>query len=223
MDNATAEYSFVSNFFSQTSPLFTEDNLSATLSPTVLLSPAQDSFNDARSNADSDVLTPRNNRVVSSSSIGSLRFSSSTAAFNTAKQEQAILDNIWKQIFDPVLEYCHVRGPPFYLQVRFFFNVNFQTFIRAALEPMPPVITLLIMIRLTEVVVAEVQQRNCPAVETFVYTVRLQMWPVFQKAMAEHIEALKKLAEGTATGYFSRSSATSDTLVTEARLLLLLP
>lgn len=69
------------------------------------------------------------------------------------------------------------------------------------------------MIRLTEDVIAEVQKRNCPPLESFVFGLRLQMWPVFQKAMSEHIEGLKRLAEGASTGYFSRAATTTDTSV----------
>jgi hypothetical protein len=69
------------------------------------------------------------------------------------------------------------------------------------------------MIRLTEDVIAEVQKRGCPPMESYVFGLRLQMWPVFQKAMTEHVEALKKLAEGASSGYFSRTAATTDVLV----------
>lgn len=71
------------------------------------------------------------------------------------------------------------------------------------------------MIRLTEDVILEVQKRNCPPVEFFVFSLRLQMWPVFQKSMGEHIDALKKLADGASSGYFSRAATTSDTSVTD--------
>lgn len=78
---------------------------------------------------------------------------------------------------------------------------------------MPPAVPLLTMIRLMEDVVLEVQKRNCPPVEFFVFGLRLQMWPVFQKAMAENIDALKKLAEGTGSGYFSRAAVTTNSSV----------
>jgi len=68
------------------------------------------------------------------------------------------------------------------------------------------------MIRLAEDAVAETQRRNCPPAETYVFGLSLQMWPIFQKGMTEHIEAVKKLAEGT-SGYFSRASTTTDTAV----------
>lgn len=52
------------------------------------------------------------------------------------------------------------------------------------------------MIRLTEDVMLEVQKRGCQPLETFIFTLRLKMWPVWQKGMADHIEGVKKLAEG---------------------------
>lgn len=81
------------------------------------------------------------------------------------------------------------------------------------LDPAPPVVPLLTMIRLTEDVMAEVQRRSCSPLETFIFTIRLQMWPVFQKAMADNVESLKKLAEGTTAGYFRRGSTTTDATV----------
>ena len=81
------------------------------------------------------------------------------------------------------------------------------------LEPMPPPIPLLSMIRLAEDVVAEIQKRHCPPAESYVFGLTLKMWPVFQKGMTEHIESLKKLAEGASSGYFSRTTTTTDASV----------
>jgi len=67
------------------------------------------------------------------------------------------------------------------------------------------VISLLTMIRLTERVLAEVENRDCPPGITFLFGIRLQLWPVFQKLMNENIEAVKKVAEGSGSGYFSRA------------------
>lgn len=69
------------------------------------------------------------------------------------------------------------------------------------------------MIRLTEEVIAETQKRHCGPLETFVFGIRLQMWPVFQKIMAENIDATKKYAEGAVAGYFRRGAATTDEAV----------
>ena len=92
-------------------------------------------------------------------------------------------------------------------------NDTRQTFIQNAIEPPPPVIPLLTIIRLTEDVVAEVQRRGCGPLETYIFTLRLKMWPVFQKLMAEHIDALKKFADGASAGYFRRGGTTTDLAV----------
>ena len=42
----------------------------------------------------------------------------------------------------------------------------------------------------------EVQKRGCPPLETFIFTTRLKMWPIWQKGMADHVDGVKKLAEG---------------------------
>ncbi|GBE79633.1 predicted protein [Sparassis crispa] len=186
MDNATAEYTFVTSFFvSEERPsVHQKDSSSSVRSPSAVLSPTNAEFDELRSNAGSDL-----------NALSRRRFSSINNAMNvpqmSAKEEQASLAAIWKQIMDPVLEYC-------------------QTFIRTVLDPVPPVIPLLTMIRLTEEVIAEVQRRDCSPLESFIFGIRLQMWPVYQKAMAEHIDALKKLAEGVTTGYFRRGVATTD-------------
>ncbi|KAL1701623.1 Sac2 family-domain-containing protein [Schizophyllum commune] len=184
MDNATAEYTFISSFFIN-EPLQTvaSSDSSSLFSPT-LLSPTQ----EHASFGGSELGEKRRTASVSS-------FNMTTPSFATAmKEDQAAADSIWKQVMDPVLEYC-------------------QTFVKGALEPMPPVVPLLTMIRLTEDVVAEVQKRGCPPVESYIFTLRLQLWPAFQRAMSDHVDALKKLAEGASAGYFSRAATiTEDTL-----------
>ncbi|RDB22540.1 Vacuolar protein sorting-associated protein 52 A [Hypsizygus marmoreus] len=186
MDNATAEYTFVTAFFSVQTSLPTEESNNSLLSPTTLLSPDRATFADHRSITGSDYGGQRHISTSISSAIA--------AAESARKEEQAACDAIWKQIMDPVLGYC-------------------ETFVKSVLDPVPPVVPLLTMIRLTEDVILEVQKRNCPPVEFFVFSLRLQMWPVFQKAMADNSDALKKLAEGTSTGYFSRALSITDIVV----------
>lgn len=95
----------------------------------------------------------------------------------------------------------------------------------SVLEPIPPVIPLLTMIRLSEDVVTEVQKRRCPPGEQFIFGIIIQMWPVFREAMSQNIEALKKLAEGTSGGYFARATVTTDAMVSDVsiRFLFWLP
>ncbi|KAL0577068.1 Vacuolar protein sorting-associated protein 52 [Marasmius crinis-equi] len=110
------------------------------------------------------------------------------------KASQANTDALWKQVLEPVTTYV-------------------QTFVQSTLEPPPTVTTLLTMIRLAENVVTEMENRNCPPAMAFVFGVRLQLWPLFQKLMSEHIEALKKLAEGSGGGYFSRAVIANEATV----------
>ncbi|OJT13105.1 Vacuolar protein sorting-associated protein 52 A [Trametes pubescens] len=190
MDNATAEYSFITTFFAhepRRPSLQSKDSSGSIMSPP-LLSPTNAEFEDMRSNPGSDFggesVAPRK-RLTSITSV----MSTGGPQEPSAKEELAALNALWKQVMDPVLDYC-------------------QTFIQNALEPAPPVVVLLTMIRLTEDVVAEVQRRNCGPLETFVFAIRLKMWPAFQKLMADHIDSLKKFAEGASSGYFRRGTTT---------------
>ncbi|KAI0775920.1 Vps52-domain-containing protein [Trametes elegans] len=193
MDNATAEYSFITSFFAhEPRPTMPSKESSGSVASPPMLSPTNGEFDEARSNPGSDFgggesVGPRR-RLSSFTSL-----MSTAAAEPTAKEELTALNALWKQVMDPVLDYC-------------------QTFIQNAIEPPPPVVPLLTMIRLTEDVMSEVQRRNCGPLETYVFTIRLKMWPAFQKLMAEHIDSLKKFADGATASYFRRGT-TTDTAV----------
>jgi hypothetical protein len=198
MDNATAEYNFISNFF--TTDIFMALESQAHNSP---YPPAPLPFPD---NGDSQS-KPESDSGEDQVDIATETYS--RLQREGTKAEQANSDAIWKQVLDPVLEYC---------QVRVFFRASFyessssifiQSFLRSVLDPMPPVITLLTMIRLTEDVVAEIRQRKCVPLEVFVFGLVMQMWPMFQTAMTQHCESLKKLADGSG-GYFTKSVAITD-------------
>ncbi|KAL0949390.1 hypothetical protein HGRIS_009454 [Hohenbuehelia grisea] len=192
LDNATAEYSFISSFFSVDPSPRVNDLDTPLFSPAPLLTPVPSgSRMDSRSASGSDY-GGRLDRNRSNSLAPSPIAPSFAAAL---KAEQANSDAIWKQVLDPVLEYV-------------------QTFVKSCLEPPPPVVQILTMIRLLDEVVNEVQQRSCPPLETLVYTLRIQMWPVFQKLMSDNIEALRKHADGVSSGYFStKSTNTTDASV----------
>ncbi|KAL4076112.1 vacuolar sorting protein [Scleroderma citrinum] len=177
MDNTTAEYSFITSFFSF-EPLALADG--PELSP-ALLSPDHDVFDDKRSISGSEART----EVARHNGPGK--------PANMDKSTRNELGHLWKQVFDPVLEYV-------------------KTFLASVIEPPPPAISLLTMIRLTEAVTAEVQKRQCSPLETFFFTIRMELWPVFQKVMSEHCDSLKKIAEKP-SGYFAKSNPTTDAMV----------
>lgn len=196
MDNATAEYTFVSAFFASTTlSAGTVDTSLSLLTPTAVVpTPTMMATPDT-------VMFEQNRSPVSSDYGGSSRQVSammpgigSVLPMPAHKEDQALIDSIWRQIMDPVTEYI-------------------QNFVKTVLEPIPAAIPLLTMIRLTEDIVTEVQKRRCPPAENFIFGIRIQMWPVFQKVMNEHIESVKKLVEGTSYGYFSRTSPITDATV----------
>lgn len=101
MDNATAEYTFVTSFFAaeaSVSPLSAKDTL---FSPTAMLTPVKGGFDDRRSVAGSEV-----GGQTSRTRADSLAPYTPTRAI--MKADRVPLDAIWKQIMDPVLEYCQV-------------------------------------------------------------------------------------------------------------------
>lgn len=102
MDNTTAEYAFLSAFFNVPPSIITVNAKEPPLSPTASLSPERGAFSDLRSSSTSDY---GRHRAVSG---GSITFSDLTAGPNS-KEEQTSYDTLWKQIFDPVSEYCKVN------------------------------------------------------------------------------------------------------------------
>lgn len=185
MDNATAEYSFITTFFSfqPLAPVDDQENVSST----PLLSPDYGVVDDRKSIADSEARTEVAGPNLSVGKNGHGRL---VDMDRSARHE---LVNLWKKVFDPVLEYT-------------------KAFLVTVVEPSPPAIPLLTMVRLTEAVLAEVQKRQCSPLETFFFTVRLQLWPVFQKVMTEHCDSLKKVAEKP-SGYFAKTNPTTDAMV----------
>jgi hypothetical protein len=102
MDNTTAEYTFLSAFFNVAPSIITTGPKQAPLSPTASFSPDRDAFLELRSSSASDY---GGHRIIS----GSSATFSDLAIGPASKEEQATYDALWKQIFDPVLEYCKVK------------------------------------------------------------------------------------------------------------------
>ncbi|KAG8880252.1 hypothetical protein FRB97_000964 [Tulasnella sp. 331] len=191
LDNASAEYSFIVKFFRE--PVESSVSSSALKSPmfTPVGSTTSSRMGHSRLNdeSESDGETPGGRRK-------SIRQSQSGTflSLEQEKEHKALVDGIWKQIMGPAIQYL-------------------QTFITSALEPVPPVVPLLTMIRINEVVLSEAQKRECNPVETFLIGLRLTMWPMFQKEMAGHVDSLKKLVDGAGAGYLSRGMVLKDSWI----------
>jgi len=98
MDNATAEHNFISNFF--TADILTSSDSQAHNSPHPNASfPFPDNGgSQSKFGSDSD-----EDQVDTASEINTSLQRGGT------KAEQTNSDTIWKQVLDPVLEYCQVR------------------------------------------------------------------------------------------------------------------
>ena len=99
MDNSTAEYVFIKSFFDshQILPLDVKTSIPSATTP---LSPDRASFDDDKSHPGSEVgdYTEKTDIMTASSA----------ASFAPPASKATNVDIIWKQIMDPVLEYCQV-------------------------------------------------------------------------------------------------------------------
>lgn len=100
VDNATAEYSFISAFFKGHPTLAPAE---PTAPPSAVLSPDGGTFTELLSPSISEF---GSKAPMSSTTPGLGGFVSFVAK---SKEEQAAIDVIWKQVMDPVMEYCTVR------------------------------------------------------------------------------------------------------------------
>lgn len=98
----------------------------------------------------------------------------------------------------------------FTLPFTLFTHVPSQTFATSVLEPSPPAVPFLTMIRIIENTLAEVQTRGCVTLETWLFGLRMQFWPIFQKLMSEHVSSLNRLAEAGTGGLFRRAAGPTD-------------
>lgn len=96
MDNSTAEYVFIKSFFDnhQILPLDVKTSIPSATTP---LSPDRASFDDDKSHSASEV-----------GDDTGIMTGSSAASFTPPTSKTTNVDIIWKQIMDPVLEYCQV-------------------------------------------------------------------------------------------------------------------
>lgn len=127
LDNGTAEYSFIASFFntpaavpvSVSSPQLSRSNSGLDSNGSVLLSPSQPSpingeFEESKSNGSEAGWTPQAQLSSINSVLGMPLPLSGSAASGLSvdgkdpKEDQANLTTIWKQVFDPVLDYCQV-------------------------------------------------------------------------------------------------------------------
>lgn len=93
------------------------------------------------------------------------------------KLRRAVVDGLWKSIFEPALEYV-------------------RNFTGALLEPAPPGATaLLAMVRLNEALLGAVQEEGheCPPLEAHLGAVRMELYAAEARAMTAQVESVRRI------------------------------
>ena len=114
MDNATAEYTFISAFFTTQTSLPVAEPTSHVPPSATILSPDGGTFTDLQSSSTSELDA---HRPLTSTTPGLGGFVSFVAK---SKEETAFIDGLWKQIMDPVMEYCQVGNLNLHIEIMFY-------------------------------------------------------------------------------------------------------
>ena len=114
LDNATAEYTFISNFFTTQTSLPVAEPTSHVPPSATILSPDGGTFTDLQSSSASEFDA---HRPLSSTTPGLGGFVSFVAK---SKEETAFIDGLWKQIMDPVMEYSQVGNLDLHVDILFY-------------------------------------------------------------------------------------------------------
>jgi hypothetical protein len=85
-------------------------------------------------------------------------------------------ERIWHEVFDPALDSC-------------------SSFFTSVINPPPPAVPLLTLIRLNDRVLATANARGAIPLIAYLQGWKLAMWPVYNKEMDAHVQSLKLLAD----------------------------
>jgi len=101
MDNATAEYSFICRFFEEPVDVVLPESGART----PLMSPTASSFS-----MDHRLTSGTSERITESRRTSVIEISAPSMTKEEEKEQKAVYESIWKQIFDSPIQYCQVRG-----------------------------------------------------------------------------------------------------------------
>ncbi|CED85269.1 Vacuolar sorting protein VPS52/suppressor of actin Sac2 [Phaffia rhodozyma] len=181
LDNACAEYTFLTRFFSRLSLYSTRPDTLATQDRLLNIQ----SEHATESGSGGAGRSVRKNSIISSVGAGgglADGWKGSKEPEKEDKEDKERLQKMWHEIFDPALNYV-------------------QQLLTTLLTPLPPSLpSLLSMIRLNDSIFQALLDRGCIPLEPFVIRQRLALWPVFQKHMGTNVESLRKLAETAGLG-----------------------
>ncbi|GAA94732.1 uncharacterized protein L969DRAFT_87539 [Mixia osmundae IAM 14324] len=189
-DNVASEYAFISSFFGAPAP--------APIDPTSAIM----STSETSSSAGWDMLS-RDDGVLGSSIFSgedrTLDEDDAASVTTTSdltgskvkmpsyrssdRAKSALIESMWLKTMEPCLEYAS----------------NFASSLLELSQPGPS--SILCMIRLNEAITLRaVVSRQCPcaAMEAHLQSIRLALWPAFQKKMGEQIDSVKQLSSDKA-------------------------
>jgi hypothetical protein len=110
MDNATAEYAFVTSFFSNETPGPRPDPISpARPAAQSVVSPTGSSLFGMHSPSGSDSGHQQPQPLPSALTTATPGLGGFMTFVAKSKEDQAAIGTIWKQVMDPVMDYCTVR------------------------------------------------------------------------------------------------------------------
>lgn len=228
-DNAASEFDFMTNFFGAPADRANTESITSNQSDSSkggwdMLSRSNSYMGDTTFNSLNEDDFASQGDAAETASIST----SSEVVVQAGRKEQrdrmkkSAVDTIWKQVYEPVLEYCRVGGS---LLAVMFCLMLVQSFVTGLLEGSPPsTVGLLTMIRLNDAVFDElITQSKCPTsqLESHLVGLKLQLWPLFQKDLDNQIEAMKKMAESAkgSTGVasvFGNRAGVKDAAVQDA-------
>ncbi|CAD6584799.1 MAG: hypothetical protein TREMPRED_003959 [Tremellales sp. Tagirdzhanova-0007] len=85
-------------------------------------------------------------------------------------------ERLWHEVLDPALDYC-------------------SAFFTSAINPPPPAVPLLTLIRLNDHLIMTADSRGALPLIAYLQGWKLAMWPVYRKEMDAHVESLRVLAD----------------------------
>ncbi|PWN46639.1 hypothetical protein IE53DRAFT_391189, partial [Violaceomyces palustris] len=182
IDNACSEYTFLVRYFedlqSETEPLVEEQAKSKA---------------SAASEVGDGVIGPDESASVVGAhaedvedEVGSEGSGPEPSVVQLSLREQKLMmgrgasDEIWRQVFEPSL-------------------ITWSNFAKSLLQPQPPLLSLLSMIRLNDGLMRVIALRGCsmPLVESVLMAFKMQAWPILKRTLDDQVEAVKRLGGGS--------------------------
>ena len=232
-DNARSEYMFLATFFGQPEDDVRHSSLERTNIPWTRKLRYDNLTSETTSSQLSSLQDDDSASFISDGNSFSTTTGAGGVGGKSEKLKRHVADGIWKQVFEPTLEYAKVSVLSFQYQCVKNIESSFQdlqNFTATLLtQSYPNALSILSMTRLNDSLVQQLigedKSGACPTVgmEAHLIGIRLQLWPLFQKEMGTNIDSVKRLSEGTNSGMAGilgvRNTTVKDSVVTAVKMI----